>query len=578
MHTLYEQGRPVLLANAVNAFIVTAALWSQTSRAAVGGWAAAILIASLARAMLHRRYGRVRPAASEAHRWGLYFTAGSAISGTLWGLAVVLFFQPGSLLHELLIAFVIGGMATASAATLSCFLPAFYVFLCASVLPLLACLIIAGDSLHIAMAGMVAMFVVGMVLVARNVNTSVTNAHRLRFEKAALVEKLLGARSALDDLNRDLERRVQARSAELWQAQRMEAIGRLAGGVAHDFNNILTVILPCANYLAEKAPTAPLREAAVDVVDAAQRAASLTSQLLAFACKQVLDPRVIDVNGVVSSLERMMRKIIGENVRLEADLAPMPMLVMTDAAQLEQVIVNLVTNARDAMPAGGLVRIQVGCTNLTDNEKPGLAGEYVTLVVSDNGAGMDENTRQHVFEPFFTTKAAGRGTGLGLATAQGFVLQSGGQIEVESDIGKGSSFRIYLPRRADAPPAQADFSIETVLLVDDQEMVRRVAQRILEHAGYRVLVASEGEEALRVAQQHDGSIDILVSDVMMPGMSGVELSKRITSIRPRIKVLLISGYLADAELHKLGAGGAHFLAKPFTLTALCDKVRDILHP
>ncbi|HEV2752175.1 MAG TPA: ATP-binding protein [Gemmatimonadales bacterium] len=382
----------------------------------------------------------------------------------------------------------------------------------------------------------------------------------------------------------------KALETQLLQAHKMEAIGRLAGGLAHDFNNLLTAMLGSADLLLEiLGPDHPGREDVDAVREAALRAAELTRQLLAFSRQQVLTPRVLDVNTLVAGVERILRRLIGEDITLQTALAPAIGAVRADPNQLEQVILNLAVNARDAMPHGGTLTIETANVELDHayarEHAPVTPGRYVLLAVSDTGSGMDVQTKARIFEPFFTTKERGKGTGLGLSTAYGIVKQSGGYIWVYSEPGQGTTFKIYLPRiEAEvetAPPAQTPTASlrggETLLVVEDHPDVRRLTKKVLEARGYTVLVAAEGSEALRLAAQHAGPIDLLVTDVVMPGMSGREAALLLTAQRPDLKVLYLSGY-ADETIVRHGVlePGLAFLQKPFAPDVLARKVRDVL--
>ena len=376
---------------------------------------------------------------------------------------------------------------------------------------------------------------------------------------------------------------------EARQSRKLETAGRLAGGVAHDFNNLLTAILGTSELLlAGLAPGTAEREDVEEIKRAATRAANLTRQLLAFSRRQVLQPRTLDLNQLVHGVETMLRRLIGEHITLGTRAAEHLWRVRADPGQLEQVIVNLCVNARDAMPTGGTLVVE------TDNVHfPGAAhgaeaimpaGPYVLLTVTDTGTGMEPQTLGHIFEPFFTTKEPGRGTGLGLATVYGIVKQSGGFIFVDTEPGRGSRFRIYLPRvegviegpdtPAEPRPARAT---GTILLVEDEEAVRRLARRVLEEVGYRVLEAADGPEALRLAGRWDDAIDLVVTDVIMPGMSGQELSARLRQQRPWLKILYVSGYTDDAILqHGTLLPNTSFLQKPFTPAGLAQRVQETI--
>jgi signal transduction histidine kinase len=372
---------------------------------------------------------------------------------------------------------------------------------------------------------------------------------------------------------------------DLARAQKLEAIGRLAGGVAHDFNNVLTAILGSAELLMMDTPPGEHAREEVEIIrDAAVRAQDLIRQLLAFSARQVLQPVVLDLNDLIRDLGRMLRRLIGEDLTLDTDLAGDLGAVRADPGQVEQVLVNLAVNARDAMPDGGRLAIRTENVDVTDGgDLP--AGPYALIEVTDTGTGMDAPTLARVFEPFFTTKERGKGTGLGLASVYGIVRQSGGHIAVTSTPGVGTSFRIHLPR-VDAPvdtsraarvvsvPAAGT---ETLLVAEDEQMVRVLIRKVLEQAGYTVLLASGGTEALQLAARHAGPIQMLVTDVVMPGMNGRELARRLLELRPDTKVLYLSGYADDAvERHGVLDPGTAFMQKPFSPGALASRVREVL--
>ncbi len=376
---------------------------------------------------------------------------------------------------------------------------------------------------------------------------------------------------------------------EARQSRKMETAGRLAGGIAHDFNNLLTAILGTSELLlGGLAPGSPEREDVEEIKRAATRAANLTRQLLAFSRRQVLQPRTIDLDQLVQGVESLVRRLIGEHIALRTETVPGLWRVRADPGQLEQVIVNLCVNARDAMPTGGSLLLET--TNL---RFPGAAhgaeaimpaGAYVLFTVTDTGTGMDPQTLRHIFEPFFTTKEPGRGTGLGLATVYGIVKQSDGFIFVDTEVGRGSRFRIYLPRvegaaepveaQPEPPTARAS---GTILLVEDEAAVRRLARRVLEEVGYTVLEAADGPEALRLTERWEGDIDLVVTDVIMPGMSGQELSTRLRAIRPWLRIMYVSGYTDDTILqHGTLLPNTSFLQKPFTPGGLAQRVAEAM--
>ncbi len=405
------------------------------------------------------------------------------------------------------------------------------------------------------------------------------HAHSLEFE----------GRRAILSVARDVteERRLEE---QLRQAQKMEAVGRLAGGVAHDFNNMLSVVLSYAGILGDRVLDEDARRDLDEVVHAAERASALTRQLLAFSRQQVIAPRRIDLNGVVDNMSRMLRRIIGEHIELQTRLSHESAVVYGDPSQIEQILLNLAVNARDAMPAGGSLRVETSRVELDAGQVyehvDAQPGPHVLLVVCDNGVGMDAHTRSHIFEPFFSTKSRNEGTGLGLSTVYGIVRQCGGHIEVDSESGRGAAFRVYLPRvvgeAASRPPvvpraASALAGTETILLVEDELPVRRAARSILRRRGYKVLEAQDGHEALEIATTHEGPIHLLLTDMVMPNMDGQELVRRVLGSRSEVRALLMSGYAGDF-LSSSGelASGVEFLQKPFTADLLARRVRDVL--
>ncbi len=401
-----------------------------------------------------------------------------------------------------------------------------------------------------------------------------------------------------DNLILEMEERRATKEAlrkseeELRHSQKMEAVGRLAGGVAHDFNNLLTAIIGYAELISTRVTSNALAKQNADLIrKAGEQAAALTRQLLAFSRKQILQPKVIDLNALVVEMEKLLRRVIGERFDLQSYPEAKIGRVKADPSQIEQVVLNLGVNARDAMPKGGELIIRTANVRLDDVTARQIAatlhsGDYVMLSVTDTGAGMDEETMSHIFEPFFTTKGPGKGTGLGLATVYGIVRQTGGGISVESEPGKGSTFRIYLPLEM-APidyaktvsiPVEKSDNFETVLVVEDEEIVRELVCAVLEEQGYNVICASDGLEALQLAKNLDGTIHLLVTDVIMPHMNGHELAAKLSGLRPDMKVLYVSGY-SDTDLGEHGVLDPRFelLQKPFTPQTLARKVRDVIH-
>jgi PAS domain S-box-containing protein len=377
---------------------------------------------------------------------------------------------------------------------------------------------------------------------------------------------------------------------QLRQKQKMEAVGRLAGGVAHDFNNLLTVINGYTELMLDRiGPADPLHASAEQIKSAAERASSLTRQLLAFSRQQVMEPRNLNLSGVLDRLDRLLRRLIGEDIEVVMRTSATLGSVKADPGQIEQVVLNLVVNARDAMPNGGKLTLETANVELDEeyvreHAAPISPGPYVMLAVSDTGAGMDSDTQARIFEPFFTTKEAGKGTGLGLATVYGIVKQSNGYIWVYSELGHGTTFKIYLPRvdvvaeaLEPAIPAAQRPGSETILLVEDDWQLRDLARSLLSSLGYTVLTVDSVTEVEAVCRRHAGAIHLLLTDVVMPGISGKELARRVTQSYPGTRVLYMSGYTTDTIVHHgVLEAGIHFLQKPFTSTALASKVREVL--
>ena len=389
---------------------------------------------------------------------------------------------------------------------------------------------------------------------------------------------------------KQVEEALRASEEALRQSQKIEAVGRLAGGIAHDFNNLLTVINGYSQLLLSRLGSDdPDRVEIEEINTAGARAAALTRQLLAFSRKQVLQPKVLELNAVVTNMERMLHPMIGEDIELHTVLHPQLGRVLADPGQIEQVIMNLAINARDAMPHGGRLTIETANVELNETYARRLLtitpGPHVLMAVSDTGCGMDKGTQAHIFEPFFTTKEQGKGTGLGLSTVYGIVKQSGGSIWVYSEPGRGTTFKIYLPRveepaesvEPDTARARPPNGTETILLVEDEAGVRSLARAALQVYGYTVLEAANGDEAIRICDRRQGAIHLLVTDMVMPGMDGRALSEQLIARLPQMKVLYLSGYAGGAIVNNgvLDSSMA-FLQKPFSPEALARKVREVL--
>jgi PAS domain S-box-containing protein len=726
VRTLYRQSTPVLLANVVNALIISVALWSRAQHPLLLAWTATITVMVLVRIQMRQRYWSRDWRLDEQERWGTRFSVGSLCAGALWGIAGGAL-MPDSLPHQILIIFVLGGMAAGAAGSIACFMPAYYAYLIPSLLPAVARLLWFGASEEHALAAMLLFFSVALSLVAHNVNRAFSDAFRLRFENAALYRQVSNAQASVviananlrhaneqletrvrertdelrasearlaemvsespdaivvfddsgrilsanaaaerisgqplaaligkhiaetetltaDDLKRaseafdalrddesrslaeyrihrtdgqpmvveiklrvvrglDGERRVHtvcrdvterhrlqrlkdAYEVRLREAERLESVSMLAGGVAHDFNNLLTTILGNVDLLDRSGDEPPPKAMLAEIRHASMQAANLTKQLLAFSRQQLLDVHPTDLTHVVADARATFERALGERSTLSIKLPVEPMVVLVDATQIEQAILNLLINARHAMPDGGRVDLELRRDDLTsESDWPEAeSGPYVRLTVSDSGTGMDEATRKRIFEPFFTTKALGRGTGLGLSSVHGVIKQAGGYIRVTSALGCGTRFEIVLPyhsvtaSHSTRPDAAAwTPGSGAVLLVEDQPQVRNAFERILKDAGYQVFSAEGGQQALDIAKSKDGRFDLLVTDIIMPDISGIELSGRLLALYPHLAVLLMSGY-AGSEITRLTELGdsVHFLQKPFDAASLTSAAQAAL--
>jgi len=587
IRTLYRQSTWVFVANPVNAAIVALVLREWSRRGPALAWVALMTLVTAGRLLLRLAYRRRSPSADEAVRWGRRFVLGTFAVGATWGLGCAVLFNPHDAVNQLVVTFALGGMIAGASGTLASYLPAFVAFETPALVLLAGRIVLEGDPAHLAFVALMAIYGVVMTMVAANAQRSLIEAFKLRFENDALLAQLKSTRGSLEEVNRTLEQRVAERGAAferqseaLRDAQRMESVGMLAGGIAHDFNNLLTVVLANVSLLQGSQLSEQEMLSVEEIRSSANRGASLVSQLLAFSRRQVVKSQVMDLSKVVVETEQFLRRLIGSRIELHVSVPLQPVPVTADPSQIQQVIVNLATNARDAMPEGGRLTIESAVYDKNDGPHgpPIARGPYAVLTVRDTGIGMDADTRRLAFNPFFTTKEVGRGTGLGLATVYGIVEQSSGSIFIESEPGRGASFSVYLPRapladlpgHADAagpvpspaplPPAR----LATVLLAEDNQMVRDVTARLLRDAGHTVLLAADGDEALKRARDHSGNIDLLIADLVMARRGGIEVAKLLARERPDLRILFVSGFSWDQTLPSVDPErGVDFLQKPF---------------
>ncbi len=491
-------------------------------------------------------------------------------------------------------------MAVGGVVALTSRIGTYQVFMLLVLLPVTIRLFAMRDEMHVVMGMIAVLFLLAMLVIAWRMNRTIVTSLNFRFANRDLISYLTSAKERAERLNEELvdevnrRKRVEATlrqsQEQLLQSQKMEAVGKLAGGIAHEFNNLLQIINGYSQVLFRRlAPDDPSRNELDEIKKAGVRAAALTNQLLTFSRRQVIRPSVLDLNNVVTNLSGMLQRLIGEDIELVTMLDASPGRVKADPGQLDQVLINLVLNARDAMPRGGRITFETVNLDLDEGgaRKHGLVrpGRYVMLAVSDTGVGMDEATKARIFEPFFTTKTQGKGIGLGLSAVYGMVQQNGGSIAVDSVKGRGTIFRIYLPLTEEIPaaevvqdhPGHAFKGSETVLLVEDDQAVRTLIQGILRRHGYRVLEAQSGQEALRVYHRHGKPIQLLLTDVGMPGLSGPQLVDRLAPQQPGLKVLYMSGYADDTMVRNgLSETDRPFLHKPFEPDDLVQKVRELL--
>jgi signal transduction histidine kinase/CheY-like chemotaxis protein len=592
IRALFEQSGPVLWANVGVSAIVVSTLWNDAPQGRLLGWFGAIVGMTAVRFLFQRHYRREEPGDGEVESWGRRLVMASTISGMLWGAAGVLFFAKDSALSQSLLTFTIGGMTAAAAGTLSCHMPAFYGFFGFALTPLVARALLEGDRIHLGMGAMLVAYAIGMQRVALNNHGAFVRAFRLALENAQLLRQLSLSQVDLQETNRTLEHRVLERtkaleqqSEALRQAQRLEVAGRLAGGLAHDFNSLLTVVINNARLVKESQTLDEHGKLAADeTLEAAQRGAALIRHLLAFSRRKRAEPRVFSLNQLVEEWAALFARILGQGITTSVELAAQSTHVYADPAQVEQVLVNLVANARAAMPQGG--RLLIATEFGQGGAQVGLGpGDYVQLIVQHFGVAPVEGNVNRGFDPYFSFDGDARNRSLGVTAAWAIAEQWGGRVQVDSELETGARYRVFLPASSDTlsqPSAKwqeqtAARRSATVLVVDDEPTLRSVIRRSLVREGYRVLVAEDGARALSLANSHAGSIDLLITDVVMPGLTGLELAERLQLARPGLGVLFISGFTFEESVPEadLKAGTA-YLPKPFDTKVLAAKVHELL--
>lgn len=563
------------------AAILVATLWNEAAQARLLAWFAAVALVTLARTQLQREYQRAVPGVDELERWGRRFVAASTFSGLLWGTASLLFFGP-SALSQITLTLGIAGMVAAAAGTMAVHPPAFFGYFALALGPLLFRALFEGDRIHLGMAALFAVFGLGIARVALNNHATFERAFRLGISNAELATELSHSQLDLQETNRTLEQRVLERSRELERqgealrkAQRLELAGKLAGGLAHDFNSLLTVVLNNAALLKETQALDDQGKLACDeVFEAAQRGAALIRQLLAFSGSGRAQSRVFSLHQLLEEWAGLLQRMFGAGIEVGVDLRASPCHVLADPTHVEQVLVNLVANARAVAQHGGGFVLRTRSVS-SSGEGDLAAGQYVELTVQDV-AGSDGEAETRGFAPYFLVDDEARGSGL--ATVRAVVAAAGGQVLTDAGV------RVYLPAQPEpvstplAPPAvSVSKSGATVLVVDDEPTLRSVIRRSLTAQGLTVLVAEDGERALAIADTHPAGIDLLITDVVMPALSGPELARRLRERRPDLGVLFISGYTFEQSLPVSdGTNATAYLSKPFDTKVLGEKVRALL--
>ncbi len=586
-----------ILVNAINAVIVAAVLWNEIDRSVLLSWVIATTIIAAIRYVLSRQFDPVPKddLNKAAHR----YAAGSMASGLLWGLTVATMWLTPDMFLQFFVAFVTGGMCAAIAATNSYHLPTVHAFTVTASVPWIIGLIIKGGHIYIALAVMWVLFLLFLTIYARISNRTLLNSLRLQEENLVLLDNLSSANdtletrvqertSELESINLALQEEMRAHAEterHLRQAQKMEAIGQLTGGIAHDFNNLLGIIQGNTEFLVETAGNnKPMAHA---ILRATERGAELTQRLLAFSRLQPLRPQAIKLSELLAEMSDLLERALGATIKIELSSAPLLWAARADRGQVENALLNLAINARDAMPNGG--KLVIECANVTlgtaeiSASPEAVAGDYVVLTVEDTGHGMSAEVLEHVFEPFYTTKDVGKGSGLGLSMIHGFAKQSGGHVEIRSTVGVGTTVALYLPRAdaateelgSDSEPATPTGRNEIILVVEDDPEIRKLTVMMLTDLGYQVLEAGDAAGARAILGQAS-KVDLMLSDVILPGgESGPDFAKEIVKKQADLKIVFMSGYPATQDGNLMGTGQA-LLQKPFRKNQLAEIIRTTL--
>lgn len=582
IRALFEQGSPVLWANLSVGAVVTGALWGRVPSARLVAWYSALVLMCVARALLQRSFRREQPDDSELPAWGRRFVFGTTVAGALWGSAALLFFTHADLLAQGLLTFAVAGMTAAAAGTLSCHLPAFFAFFVPALAPLALRAVLEGDRFHYGMAMMMVAYAVGMRRVALNNHRAYTRALQLGVANSELLEALSASEVELREANRTLEHRVLERtktleeqSEALRRAQRLEVAGRLAGSLAHDFNSLLTVVINNASQLQQSsALPEPERLAAGETLEAGRRGAALIRQLLALSRRQRADARVFSLNELVAEWSELLGRILGEAVELELSLLDAPTDVEADPGYVEQVLLNLVLSTQAARSGSGRLR-------LSTEVPPEGGGICLSIAHASSSDDVEPNFGASRYLAFDTDL---RSRQLGLSSVWSTADGWGGHVSADEKDGF-SRYHVSFPTRRSPPvssrhdlkPSIGSPSNATVLVVDDEPTLRAVMRRALSRKGYRVLVAEDGERALALANGHLGAIDLLLTDVVMPGISGLTLAQRLMEKLPALAVLYVSGFTFEEEVPPTDIErGMAYLPKPFDTEVLADKVGELL--